>query len=100
MTASEWELAGPENGGSRMFPVLDQYQKEGYHGVMKIAEQYSGAFLCDGVGLGKTFIGLMVIERLIHEKKNVALFVPKVGQGGCLGTGSRTLFAPSQQFNL
>jgi len=80
MTASEWELAGPENGGSRMFPVLDQYQKEGYHGVMKIAEQYGGAFLCDGVGLGKTFIGFMVIERLIHEKKNVALFVPKAAR--------------------
>ncbi|MFO1091770.1 MAG: hypothetical protein U0992_00455 [Planctomycetaceae bacterium] len=26
--------------------------------------------MCDGVGLGKTFVGLMLIERLIlHEKK-------------------------------
>jgi hypothetical protein len=37
MTTREWELAGSENGGSRMFPVLDQYQKEGYHAQMKIA---------------------------------------------------------------
>lgn len=45
---------------------------------MKRAERYGGAFLCDGVGLGKTFIGLMLIERFaVHEKKNVALFVPK-----------------------
>jgi len=78
ITAGEWELAGPENGGSHVYPVLDQYQKEGYQALMKIAGQHGGAFLCDGVGLGKTLIGLMVIERLvIHERKRVALFVPK-----------------------
>jgi len=81
LTVSEWEAAGPENGGSRMYPVLDHYQREGYHALMQIARQYSGAFLCDGVGLGKTFIGLMVIERLvIHEGKRVALFVPKTAR--------------------
>jgi len=46
--------------------------------MAKIARQYGGAFMCDGVGLGKTFIGLMLIERLImHERKRVVLFVPK-----------------------
>jgi phosphatidylserine/phosphatidylglycerophosphate/cardiolipin synthase-like enzyme len=65
MTTSEWELAGQEHGGSHMYHVLDQYQKEGYHALMKIAAQFGGAFLCDGVGLGKTFVGLMVIERLV-----------------------------------
>ena len=64
-----------------MYGVLDQYQKEGYQSLMKIARRHGGAFLCDGVGLGKTFIGLMVIERLIlHEGKRVALFVPKTGR--------------------
>lgn len=77
MTVGEWEVAGAENDGSRVYPVLDQYQKEGYQALMKIARQYGGAFLCDGVGLGKTFIGLMVIERLIRERKRVALLVPK-----------------------
>ena len=78
MTASEWELAGQENGGSRMYGTLDRYQKDGYQTLMKIGRQYGGAFLCDGVGLGKTFVGLMAIERLvIHERKRVALFVPK-----------------------
>jgi len=28
MTSSEWEFAGPENGGSRVYPVPDQYQKK------------------------------------------------------------------------
>ena len=82
MTAGEWELSGPEKGGSHMYSVLDQYQKEGYQALMKIATQHKGAFLCDGVGLGKTFIGLMVIERLVmHDRKRVALFVPKAARG-------------------
>ena len=55
MTDREWL----ENK-SRVYPVLDQYQKDGFHEVMAIADKYHGAFLCDGVGLGKTFIGLMV----------------------------------------
>ncbi len=81
MTAGEWELAGPEKGGSRIYPILDQYQKEGYQALMKIARTFGGAFLCDGVGLGKTFIGMMVIERLVeHERKRVALIVPKAAR--------------------
>ncbi len=63
-----------------MYKVLDQYQKEGYHALMKIGSQYGGAFLCDGVGLGKTYVGLMIIERLImYDRKRVALIVPKAG---------------------
>jgi superfamily II DNA or RNA helicase len=66
---------------SVIWPILDQYQKDGFRKLIKIADAYSGAFLCDGVGLGKTFVGLMLIEYLIEKKrKRVALFVPKVGR--------------------
>jgi len=76
MTASEWE-----DTRSRMFSKLDRYQKEAYWALMKIARQHAGAFLCDGVGLGKTFVGLMLIERLIlHEGKRVVLFAPKAAK--------------------
>ena len=81
MTAGEWELGGPDKGGSRVYPILAPYQQEGYQALMKISGKYKGAFLCDGVGLGKTFIGLMLIERLIeHDRKRVALFVPKAAR--------------------
>ena len=78
LTATEWD-----ERRSRMFPHLDRYQKEAYWALMKIARQHGGAFLCDGVGLGKTFVGLMVIERLIlHEGKRVVLFAPKAAREG------------------
>lgn len=73
LTATEWDETR-----SRMYVHLDRYQKEAYWALMKIARQHGGAFLCDGVGLGKTFVGLMLIERLIlHEGKRVVLFAPK-----------------------
>lgn len=64
-----------------MYPILDVYQQEGFHELVSIADQYRGAFMCDGVGLGKTFIGLMLIESLIkRHRKRVALFVPKAAR--------------------
>jgi superfamily II DNA or RNA helicase len=78
LTATEWD-----EGRSQMFPKLDRYQKEAYWALLKIARQNGGAFLCDGVGLGKTFVGLMLIERLIlHEDKKVVLFAPKAAKEG------------------
>lgn len=75
-TAGDWE-----RHQSRMYPILDQYQRDGYAALLKIGGKYGGAFLCDGVGLGKTFVGLMLIERLVKfERKKVLLVVPKSGR--------------------
>lgn len=63
---------------SAIYPMLDRYQRDGYAMMMERAAKYDGAFLCDGVGLGKTFVGLMILERLVvHERKTVILLVPK-----------------------
>jgi len=73
LTETEWD-----ESRSMMFPRLDRYQKEAYRALIQISRQHGGAFLCDGVGLGKTFVGLMLIERMIlHEGKRVVLFAPK-----------------------
>ena len=78
LTATEWDETR-----SWMFPKLDRYQQEAYWTLMKIAQQHGGAFLCDGVGIGKTFVGLMLIERLIlREGKRIALFAPKAAKEG------------------
>jgi hypothetical protein len=71
-----------EENESTIFPVLDQYQKEAYWSLVKIANRFGGAFLCDGVGLGKTYVGLMLIERMVREKKHVVLFAPKGAKEG------------------
>jgi phosphatidylserine/phosphatidylglycerophosphate/cardiolipin synthase-like enzyme len=53
MSADEWE-----KHKSKIYPILAPYQREGYHDLLKRAHDYNGAFLCDGVGLGKTFVGV------------------------------------------
>ena len=71
-SVSEWET-----NDSIIYRELSQYQKDGYNSLVQIADKYNGAFLCDGVGLGKTFIGMMIIERFVKkERKNVVLIVP------------------------
>jgi superfamily II DNA or RNA helicase len=80
-SAREWEEKPVEAGGSIVFKKLDRYQQTGYRNLAKIAEQHNGAFLCDGVGLGKTFIGMMLLERLVRfERQNVVLIVPKAAR--------------------
>ncbi len=92
MTAGEWEKTK-----SQLYPKLDQYQKEGYQALLKISDQFGGAFLCDGVGLGKTLIGLMLIERLImYERKRVALFVPKAAAQAGVGKTYQGLYPGSR----
>ncbi len=68
----EWEISE-----SLIYPKLSQYQKDGYHRALQIAGEWDGALVCDGVGLGKTFIGLMLLERCLKEDKRVLLIVPK-----------------------
>ena len=72
VTSGTWELQE-----SLVYRILSDYQRDGYRQLLHIAGKYGGALLCDGVGLGKTFIALMLIERLVYERKRVAIIVPK-----------------------
>ena len=64
-----------------IFPKLAKYQRDAYKSLVEISGRYGGAFMCDGVGLGKTYVGLMVIERMISEAgKRVVLFSPKAAR--------------------
>jgi len=72
ITAGTWE-----SEESKVYRILSDYQRDGYRQLLHIAGKFGGALLCDGVGLGKTFIALMLIERLVYERKRVAVIVPK-----------------------
>ncbi len=66
-----------EENESVIYRILSQYQKDGYHAARQIAYTWNGALICDGVGSGKTFIGLMILERALRENKRVLLITPK-----------------------
>lgn len=76
LTPDEWDREH-----SIIFKLLAKYQRDAYKNLVQIARVYGGAFLCDGVGLGKTYVGLMLIERFVmHESKRVVLFAPKAAR--------------------
>lgn len=73
----EMPVTSWEEEESVIYKMLDDLQKNGYRQALWIAEQWDGALICDGVGFGKTYIGLMLIERFLYERKRVLLLVPK-----------------------
>lgn len=73
--ATEWE-----NSESKIYPMLAPYQREAYHGLKQRAAKWRGAFLTDGVGLGKTFVGLMLAEYYaVKERRKVLILATKTG---------------------
>lgn len=76
LTPDEWD-----KNNSLMFRQLDKYQQDAYKKLIEIANNFGGAFLCDGVGLGKTYVGLMLLERMVSwESKRVILMAPKAAR--------------------
>lgn len=76
LTPDEWDREH-----SRLFPILAKYQQDAYKNLIQIADRFGTAFLCDGVGLGKTFVGLMLLERMVvREGRRVVLFAPKAAR--------------------
>lgn len=72
----EWE-----RHSSTIYPLLAPYQREAYHGLRRMADRWRGGLLTDGVGLGKTFVGLMLTEfYAVKERKNVLIMATKTGQ--------------------
>ena len=73
----ETDQSSWEQTDSRLYPILATYQRDAYHDLMEMAAEHGGALLCDGVGLGKTFVGLMLIERARIERHKVLIIAPK-----------------------
>ena len=56
---------------------LDPHQWYGFSQAVKIIEREHGVMICDGVGLGKSFIALALIEHYCRRGQNVLLIAPK-----------------------
>lgn len=70
-----------EESESVIYPVLAPYQQEAFHALVEMSRRWNGGFLTDGVGLGKTFVGLMLTEYYaVLHRKNVLIMATKTGQ--------------------
>lgn len=70
-----------EESESVIYPMLAPYQQEGFHSLIEMSRRWNGGFLTDGVGLGKTFVGLMLTEYYaVRHRKNVLIMATKTGQ--------------------
>lgn len=71
---------GWEETESAIYPKLAPYQQEAFHSLVEMAKHWGGGFLTDGVGLGKTYVGLMLTEYFaVRQRKNVLIMATKTG---------------------
>lgn len=61
-------------GGSTL--ELASFQQEGFERAVKLIEQHRGCMIADAVGLGKTFIGLRLLEYYLIKLRKPG-FVPR-----------------------
>jgi len=73
----ELPLTDWETKESVIFPLLSRYQQEGYRQARHIVQRWGGTFVCDSPGLGKTYIGLMLLEYHLAHGDRILLVVPK-----------------------
>lgn len=59
------------------YKLLDEHQSQGFWQALKILERQHGVLICDGVGLGKSYIALALMRRYCQMGKRVLLIAPK-----------------------
>lgn len=57
--------------------ILDPHQEDAYRQALNIIGREHGVMICDGVGLGKTFVALALMEHYCRLGKRVLLVAPK-----------------------
>ena len=62
---------------TELLQKLDKHEEDGYLQALKIIERQHGVMVCDGVGLGKSFIALALMEHFCRTGHNVLLIAPK-----------------------
>jgi superfamily II DNA or RNA helicase len=62
---------------SKLLKLLDAHQEDGFRQALKLIDREGGAMVCDGVGLGKSFIALALMEHFLQRGERVLLLAPK-----------------------
>lgn len=62
---------------SKVIPDLDPHQEDGFRQALNIISREGGAMICDGVGLGKSYIALAIIEHALRNGESVLLLAPR-----------------------
>ena len=60
-----------------ILPLLDPHQEHAYRQALRILQREPGVMICDGVGLGKSFVALALMEHWLSEGSRVLLIAPK-----------------------
>lgn len=71
------EADTPSLGRTKLMDALDPHQEQGFLRSLSIIERQHGVMICDGVGLGKSFIALALMEHYCRLGQNVLLIAPK-----------------------
>ena len=69
--------SGTALGRTKLQDALDPHQEQGFQRALKILDREHGVMVCDGVGLGKSYIALAIMEQFCREGRNVLLIAPK-----------------------
>lgn len=67
----------PTLGRTKLLDALDPHQEQGFLRALRILEKQHGVMVCDGVGLGKSFVALALMEHYCRLGQNVLLIAPK-----------------------
>ena len=55
---------------------LSRFQKHGVNRALRILDKYHGVMIADGVGLGKTYTGLAIMQTFVEKKERVLVLCP------------------------
>jgi superfamily II DNA or RNA helicase len=77
ITWGDWVQGRDPLPESKILPMLDPHQEDGFRQALNIIEREGGAMICDGVGLGKSYIALALIEHSLRNGESVLLLAPR-----------------------
>lgn len=75
-----WQLYGEELTDEAEDEEIDiklsRFQQHGVKRALRILDKYHGVMIADGVGLGKTYTGLAIMQTFVERKERVLVICP------------------------